>query len=160
MRIQLIILGILISLGLPSQSTQSASGWKGILPLRSTRKDAERMLGQPTGACRCFYRFGGDRIIIDYSDEVCHPGGPDESKIPKDTVTYITVYPEVKPKALDLKLDGSDYERTEDREIKGLFYYSNPKNGITVAVDLGIVSHFYYGPVAGESIPSCSRTAQ
>jgi hypothetical protein len=106
----------LLSLCVRGQSQQSLTGWNGIVPLRSTRSDVERIVGQSSGACKCIYDHGKDRIIVEYSDELCHPGGPDESKIPKDTVTYVTVYPAIKPKVSDLNLDGPEYTKSEERE--------------------------------------------
>jgi hypothetical protein len=31
----------------------NATGWRGTVPLHSTRSDVERLLGAPTGECKC-----------------------------------------------------------------------------------------------------------
>ena len=37
-------------------SLQESKGWRGIVPLRSTRAEVEALLGPASGACKCIYR--------------------------------------------------------------------------------------------------------
>ena len=42
-----------------------AKEWRGIVPLKSTRADVERLLGKPNGLGR--YEFDNERAYIDYA---------------------------------------------------------------------------------------------
>jgi hypothetical protein len=42
-----------------------AKEWRGIVPLKSTRADVERLLGKPNGPGR--YEFENERAYIDYA---------------------------------------------------------------------------------------------
>ena len=44
-----------------------AKGWKGIVPLHSDRVDVERLLGAPTGECKCIYNTGSETVRVEYS---------------------------------------------------------------------------------------------
>ena len=50
-------------------SASEAKSWRGITPLKSTRADVERLLGQPNGLGR--YQFENERAYILYADDEC-----------------------------------------------------------------------------------------
>src|SRR5687768_16252810 len=69
---RLIIACPLIALLLvPSSFTKE---WRGIIPLRSTRADVERLLGPPEPGSRGVYRTGSERITVSYAEGPCDYG--------------------------------------------------------------------------------------
>jgi len=61
-----IIPSLLLSFGLVMGALQSPrpSGWRGILPLHSTRADVERLLGVGGNTSTCSYRLDAVNVII------------------------------------------------------------------------------------------------
>jgi|SRR6185437_1879841 len=120
------------------------SGWRGLVPLHSKRVDVERLLGPALGSCHCEYKFGGDNVSVQYSEEPC--AGEPAWNVPRDTVINISVYPHDKPKVSELDLDFNKYVKVPDKEIIGAYDYVNDKDGVTLSVDGGFVNGFYYTP--------------
>jgi hypothetical protein len=69
-----------------------AEGWRGIIPLRSTRADVERILGVGTDRCNCHYETTSELIYIDYAQAPCM-GSPLNYlrgwNVPADTVLRV-----------------------------------------------------------------------
>lgn len=97
-------------------SDVSAKEWQGIVPLKSTRADVERLFGKPNELGR--YEFNNHRVSIWYSEGPCadNSGGLAkvncECLVAKDTVLRIGVTFELPIKASKLSLDKTKYERT------------------------------------------------
>jgi len=105
-----------------------AEEWRGIVPLRSTRADVERLLGKPNESGR--YEVNGDRADINYSDGPCRglynslAKGNCKCLVLKDTVLSIYVEPE-HLKFSKLKIDKSKFTRTGIAVGNSMFSYSN-----------------------------------
>jgi hypothetical protein len=56
-----------ISIVLFMAVSSQAEEWRGIVPLRSTRADVERMLGAGSGECNCLYQTNSEHLVILYS---------------------------------------------------------------------------------------------
>jgi hypothetical protein len=82
----------------------------------------------------CDYDTKAEAVFIRYSDERCKAGNTDAFDIPKDTVLSITVYPRVKARLRDLKLDLSKFTKTKDPELQGYTTYTNMETGVTYEV--------------------------
>ena len=69
------------------QSTASyAKNWRGIVPLRSTRADVERLLGRPNAKYER-YQIENEEATVTFSKGECAEGW----KVPRDTVLSITI---------------------------------------------------------------------
>lgn len=129
---------ICICLLLPSSAQKETRGWRGIIPLRSTREDVERLLGASEDACRCLYKTERDVVHIDYAVSPCkgHPAG---WNVPAHTVLRITVRSKTQQPISDLKLDEDKYVKSYDDTMtayytsrdKGLRYEVSPKGDVT-----------------------------
>lgn len=128
----------------PSQPL--ARGWRGIVPLHSTRKDVEQLLGHGKGLCHCEYSLGDGNVSIQYSGEPCTEVRERGWRVPRDTVINISFYPKVNPRFSELPIDKSKYVKRADPEIEGVFSYFNESDGILIEVDGDTVSGFYYTP--------------
>jgi len=109
-----------------------AKEWRGIVPLKSTRADVEKLLGKPNGLGR--YEFEKERAYIDYAK------GCDDPKdcvclAPKDSVIGIFVTLESELKLSELKLDLNKFKRKPSSHLPGIVTYSNDEEGVAYIVD-------------------------
>src|SRR5882672_1849227 len=119
----------LMCLAFSQHSQTQTRGWHGIVPLHSTRRDVERLLGPSKEGCYCTYRLGDDNIFIQYSEEPCSDPRDPGWKVPKETVINISVYPKENLRFSELKVDQAKFVKTADPEINGVFYYFNENDG-------------------------------
>jgi hypothetical protein len=127
----------------------TAKEWRGILPLKSTRADVERLLGKPNEFGR--YQFEDERAYIDYST------GCDKLKnclclIPKDVVIRIAVTIERDLKFSDLRIDVTKYRKQRSSHLPGVVIYANDAEGIIFTVDQDDqeVTHITYVPTTAD----------
>lgn len=137
-------------------ATSRAQGWRGIVPLRSTRADAERLLGPPEPGASGIYRLGNERVIILYADGPCgvNSGG---WNVPGGTIISISVMPDVKPRFADLRLDVHKFSLERGGEIEFIVKYVNEEEGISYEVNTGggLVESIRYFPTARDSPLRC-----
>src|SRR5260370_28875918 len=95
-----ITLIICLSFLLSMSSICSAKQWRGIVPLKSTRADVERILGRSANAQLPIYYFPDQTIILKYSKYGCAPvpvvdGWPTPPlegwNVPPDTVLTVSI---------------------------------------------------------------------
>jgi hypothetical protein len=111
-----------------------AEGWRGIVPLHSTRADVERSLGSPTKShgVAATYDTKDERILVFYAAGPCKKGVSEEWNVPRDTVISITVHPNAKLPVASLKLDMTKYRKERDPHADLIIYYVNADEGIRV----------------------------
>lgn len=131
-----------------------AKGWKGIVPLHSDRTDVERLLGEPTGECKCFYNTGSETVKVEYSKAPC-AGYPSGWNVSADKVLTLEVRPNQPVKFTDLQLIESRFYRAADDTFTT--YYSSRAEGVqyTVSSD-GMVRTVSYIPSSNDSALRCS----
>ncbi len=122
---------IFIILFLPQIS--AAGDWRGIVPLRSTRADVERLLGQAEQGSRNVYRTSDEKVVVTYSQIPCDYGW----QVRLDTVISVSVYPKTLPKLVDLKLVESKYQKRKDPHLEATYYYVNEAEGLNYTVHVG-----------------------
>ena len=82
-------------------------GWRGIVPLRSTRADVERLLGPGNNG---HYQFDEQRVHVNYVEGGCNPVNGCLCLIPKGTVISIYVQLEVQMRFSGINIDKKKYE--------------------------------------------------
>src|SRR5215213_1897008 len=138
-----------------------ANCWRGIVPLRSTRADVEKLLGQPVPESKALdaatYKTESERVFVLYSTGPCDVKPSNGWNVPRGTVISISVEPNVKPKFADLKLDASQYEKIRDPEVLDFTYYTNKKEGVSIEVNTseGVVTTFRYSPMSEDHHLRC-----
>jgi hypothetical protein len=138
--------------------TSQAKGWRGIVPLHSTRADVERLLGKPNDRYGR-YDFQDEKAIVSYQGLSCSNGA--QWDVPPDTVISIGVYPKKALRLADLKLDPRKYKRVGDSYSQGRTIYWNEEEGIEYHVveeagrGDGKVMEIYYNPAASEAHHLC-----
>ena len=86
------------------QTNGSSRGWRGVIPMHSTRTDVERLLG--SGINNNFlttYYLENENVLFHYSTGDCK-SGKGVWDVPVDTVIWITVHPKPNPQLSDLKI--------------------------------------------------------
>lgn len=152
-----IILGMCVVL--MSISSASAKSWRGLEPLHSTRADVLRLLGSPIDDKYPYewrYNFPEEGAAIRFSSgEPCKEGLPGGSKLPKDIVVEIEIYPRVERKMEEVLTPGKEYEDIHAAHTAHVFYVDS-EEGITFTVGgQGTVESIAYGPTAKDKDYSC-----
>jgi hypothetical protein len=138
------IAALLISL-LFTAASSKADQWRGIVPLKSTRSDVERLFGKPTSVeldSLARYQFENEKVSIRYISDhdisqceefarLCHCG------LPKDTVLAVNVESKVKFKFSSLSIDKTKfqkYEKIMESDDPYTVIYKNYEAGIVYFV--------------------------
>lgn len=130
-----------------------AKGWKGIVPLHSDRADVEKLLGAPSGECKCFYDTGRETVRVEYSKAQC-VGYPSGWNVTADKVLTLHIRPNQPVKFTDLQLSESKFYKAADDTLTR--YYSSRVDGVqyTVSRD-GMVQAVTYIPSTNDSALRC-----
>src|SRR6185295_17782481 len=108
--------------------------WRGIVPLKSTRADVERLLGKPNALGR--YEFENERAYIHYAEGSCARDMIDcQCLVPNGTVLDIFLNLEVELKFSDLKVDRAKYRAIRNGHLPTIVAYSNDEEGVVYTVD-------------------------
>jgi hypothetical protein len=147
LRTSILCLSLILSL----VNLSSAKEWQGIVPLKSTRADVERLLGAPRGGV---YHYRNEIVSVGYAQFPCGhknppgwPQAPPGWNVPPGTVVAIRVSLGNKPVPLSsLSLDLSKLKRVRgDDEVPQHFYYTNDEEGFAIEC-------FDYGDDGGEMV--------
>lgn len=129
----LCLIAIFLVFSLPTIA--QAKPWRGIVPLKSTRADVERLLGVPGKHGR--YQFDEERAYVNYAGAgPCHPANGCLCLVSEDIVISIRVELEVEMRFSTLNLDSKKYEKLISPQDPNLASYSNDEEGIIYTVDL------------------------
>ncbi len=132
----------------------TAKDWQGIVPLRSTKSQVQKLLGNPNELGR--YEIGNQRVSILYSEGPCESSyqllaKPNcECLVGKDTVLRITVTFDLPVKVANFSLDKSKYERTVVYGYRPTATYADFADGIvyTIRESDDVVTNIDYLPSA------------
>ena len=158
------MLGILLSIFilLLLSSISEAKEWRGLVPLQSTRKDVEKLLGPPPpppndgtmiytlGEARSIYFTDEGRVFISYAThEFLERVGCLDSA-PTDAVAFIQVTYKVKPSLSQLNIDETRFITFDPSEPPNIGFkaYVNDDDGIAICTQDGKVNDITYYPTA------------
>lgn len=151
---KILFLVLVIALPFKFSSPQKVGGWRGIVPLHSTRADVERIFGASTNDCKCVYKSPDATIHVEYAIDRCK-GVIAGWNVPGDTVLRFTVRPTVQQHFSELKLEIEKY--TVRRDDTFTTYYANRIEGIEYAVSSdGMINSVSYIPSSGDEGLRCS----
>ena len=131
---------------------QDTIGWRGIVPLRSTRAHVEQKLGALDIRCQC-YLTETEMVRVKYSRGHCagHLAGWD---VPTDTVLSFEITPKKPLLFSEIRLKKQDFVRTVDDTLTT--YYGNGEKGLRYSVSsLGTVVSIWYGPSVKDNDLRC-----
>ena len=143
--------------GISAQQADEGKGWKGLVPLQSTRRDVEALLGPPAPGGNSFYQTEEATIFVRYADGPCEKGWPYGWNVDQDTVVSIIISPTEPVIFKGLNLDQNKYRRSEDSHIHTGVLYTSHSEGITIEVDdgTGRVKSFTYHPTDSQQKLQC-----
>lgn len=132
-------------------------GWRGIVPLHSTRADVERLLGPPVDSSNEYtsvYHLVNEAVIFNYEgDRPCEtPGG---WQVPPATVVNILVTPKTKLRFSDLQVDEKRYKKTSGGHRPEDIIYTDSEAGESITVYQGEVISINYFPAASNNHLRC-----
>lgn len=112
----------------------AANSWRGLVPMRSSRSDVERLLGPPRSSLGEIYIYGSpaNRIDVSYSADPCKSGGAKSQGSATDVVTRITVTPQKLLLVQNLGLNKAKYVRVQNDHPENWVHYLNSEEGITI----------------------------
>ena len=115
-----------------------AEPWRGIVPLKSTRVDVERLLGKPIPGELNFeakYKLEKEEVRIHYSvKKFCREAERCECRVPDDTVKEISVESRLELRFSTLGVDKSKFESFPLVEDVSILVYFNRVAGLIYAV--------------------------
>lgn len=135
--------------------------WNGIVLLKTTRAEVEKILVKPMPHSKAKYAAGyrteTERVSILYSTGPCNVKANNGWNVPELTVIDIMVIPDTKPRFSDIKWDMSKVEKRSIAETPGITDYTNRDAGIAVSVDdnEGLIDYFRYFPRSKDSDLKC-----
>jgi len=117
-----------------SECLVESNAWHGLLPLRTTREDVERLLGPAKGLLAGSYAYEtkDEKVRVVYSEGSCSSSLEGRWNVPIDTVLSITVFPNTTVLVSALHIDKGKYSRTQETHPENWLYYVSTKKGVMV----------------------------
>jgi hypothetical protein len=156
----------------PIQGATERKGWRGIVPLHSTRADVEQLLGPPPPPPKdgtWLYTPNPDMPLYFFDDEDVRIGYMTDafaermscSAYPNDTVIGVVVYLKKQPLLSDLRIDESKFETFDPSTPQNIGYkaFVNTTDGTYICTAGGKVNELgYYGDARDRQIcPALDR---
>lgn len=132
----------------------NAEPWRGIIPLKSTRSDVERLLGKPLPGNMKFYvtyKLDSEEVRVRYAEKtLCTRKDECECRVPDDTVLNVVVRPKTRINFSSLALDKLKFHPIVNPENANNVAYSNSDAGLMYVVSKrdDLVLYVQYGPTA------------
>jgi hypothetical protein len=132
----------------------SSQGWRGIVPLHSTRADVERLLGPGSSSGPVsVYKTANESIYVEYAIDRCKGNIPGWN-VTAGTVLQLTVTSKNEQLFSNVGLDVERYAKSYDDAMTA--YYTNVSEGIKYAVSSnGAVESVSYIPSTRDSNLRC-----
>jgi hypothetical protein len=141
----LLISSACVCLLVSTLQVRESGGWRGIVPLHSTRANVERLLGPSQEECKCFYKTTEAKIFVEYSLSRCK-GFLTGWSVPRDTVLMISVQPEAEMRFSDLAVDLTKFRKSAGTDTPAA-YYTDEDSGVRYKVsNSGLVTSIDYIP--------------
>lgn len=138
-------------------ATAEAKEWRGITPLRSTRKDVDRLLGAPIrqSPSDAHYDTKEGRVFVTFSEGDCNKW-PTDYDVPKGTVEEFFVYPAKDVLLSELKLDKGKFREAFDVHYRIIHFIDDAAGFSIVGFESEKkVAHYSYYPTAEERRLQC-----
>lgn len=151
MRLRLLALLFLTLVTVRNQS----NCWRGITPLHSTCEDVKKILEVEKCTLPISnYTLSDFRVMVEFENENCDRE-PRAWRVPKGTVTAITISPRHEMGVSEFGLDLSKYKKREGGDIVGMEHYDSGEEGVTVDIYRGFVQNLLLYPRKSDETLRC-----
>jgi hypothetical protein len=149
-----LIVGVLMLVATPTVVvSQKSVGWHGLVPLKSTRVEVERILGPFDAKCQC-YATQNEVVHVTYATGRCK-GRLAGWNVPADRVLAFTVSPNEKALFSTVENKKADFIKTSDDTFNN--HYGNARRGIRYSVSWdGLVQKISYVPSIKDNHLRCN----
>jgi hypothetical protein len=161
-RVKVLIATLCLCITICLTAMAQERGWRGLVPLHSTKADVERILGQPNemlSPYTAFYRTANETVIVDYATGF--PCGIGEKysqwRVSKDTLEGILVTPFKGFPVSQLISDENKFEKRSGGHRPEDIYYINDQDGESIRVFRGEVMDITFYPGRVDAGLSCSQ---
>jgi hypothetical protein len=142
-----------LCLSLCSATPCLAKEWRGIVPLRSTRSDVLKLLGDPKHTLETdgeYFDLDGEKVTLEWIDPTCEREYPVKTKSrPGDLVLHIYVFPKSPLPLKELGAPETGY-MTLGCHPGGSCTLWSPDAGLGFTTAKGGVTRHFYGPTVNE----------
>lgn len=143
-------------------SVATGKEWRGIVPLKSTRADVERVFGVPKGRSEwvSYYKLANEIVVFNYETQRCDTdlGAFGYGwKVPLGTVTSIGIVPRGAHRLEEYK--AANNFKIDDNGT-GLVYYTDAAAGLMIETYKNLVTLVEYYPEAVQGNLQCPRTRE
>jgi len=140
-------------------SVATAREWRGIVPLKSTRVDVERLLGVPLQSIDSlsYYKLTNEIVVVHFQSDRCDSESGKFGygwNVPIGTVTNIAVLPRGSHRLDEYKV-GNDFK--VDDAGAGFIYHSDPAGGLTIETFNDRVTLVEYHAETAQHTLQCPR---
>ena len=143
---------LLLTLVVPLMQSRNGTGWRGIVPLRSTRTEVEQELGSLDPRCLC-YKTEKELVGVVYATGPCTGELPGWN-VPRDTVLSLTITPYKEVPFSEIEPRKEDFVRTVDDTFTA--YYGNGDKGLRYSVSAtGFITNISYLPSVKDNSRRC-----
>jgi|ERR1043166_1264615 hypothetical protein len=148
----------LIILFLSSSVAVSAKDWRGLVPLRSTRADVEKLLGEPPpppsdgsrlyilNKGRSIYFVDEGEVYVVYAEDLFEAPRQCLNTVAEGTVLMIRVTPKTKRSVSEFVTDEKKFRKFDPSDPPNLGYeaYFNEEDGLLISAFKGSVNEIIY----------------
>ena len=160
---RLLVISVLLIFLIFASGIGLAKEWRGIVPLKSTRADVERLLGANKKHHIVAYHVKGDVVSVVYSTGMCS-SSDSEWNVPADIVTGIEISLKDVKELSSLPIDLRKFERVRgDSDLPNHNFYINREEGFQIEVQDfkdgrgELVTGYVYGPTLKDKSLKCSQ---
>jgi len=135
---------IISALLLSVAETCSSKDWKGIVPLKSTRAEVERVLGPSADPVLSIYYLRKEIVSVEYSKYSCNQGPvvsgwpvppSPQWNVPPDTVIAIRVAPREEVRLSNLSINLESFKKVRgDEDMPTHFFYIDEEEGFGIEI--------------------------
>ena len=147
-----------------SAQIPSATDWRGLAPLKSSRMDVERTLGPPEQSSEngqvLTYRFRDMTVYFYFASNLeCKQQLPYTSwNVTPDTLTGIDVNLRPQPLVADTGIDLTKYKKIKGAsDLVGRYIYLNADSSFAIEVGNDYLTGYHYQPGSQQKELRCER---
>ena len=124
-----------------------AQVWKNIIPMKSTRLDVEKLLGNAEKSYGVIYELPDGNLFVEYSSGPCRADRKGGWNVAENIVISFRFTPTVKQRIADLVIDRSKFKEVIDQHSNGFIHHLiNDEDGVMYELQQGQVEYVEYYP--------------